>query len=67
MGLDDRLERYEVTTVPVASRRLHLVWSSPAPDEQSTPDAAADDPDETPVVSLLASYRITRVPGRAAS
>ena len=59
--LELRLERYEVTAVPSAPR-LSLIWSAPsAADELET---GADD--ETGAVALLSSYRITRVPSRAA-
>jgi hypothetical protein len=67
VGLDDRLESYEVTTVPVASRPLHLVWSAPVPGDDAGGEPAGEGGADTPVVSLLSSYRITRVPGRAAS
>ena len=59
--LELRLERYEVTAVPAATR-LSLIWCAPSVDDEL--ETGADD--ETGTVALLSSYRITRVPFRAA-
>lgn len=61
MDLQERLGGYEVTAVPVGRASLSLVWS-----EREEP---VDD-DVRPTfgaLALLDDYRITRVPGRAAS
>ena len=66
--LELRLERYQVTTVPAGSH-LRLVWSAPdapASDGSAPGGVVEDDADETGTVALLSSYRITRVPSRAA-
>lgn len=69
MGLADRLESYEVTTVPGTRPRLRLAWSAPGDDDGSTDaDAIAVTNDarggnDGPVVRLLSAYRITLVPG----
>lgn len=59
--LEQRLERYQVTAVPAAPR-LSLIWCAPAAGD----DVDAEPGDETGTVALLSSYRITRVPSRAA-
>ena len=65
MDLQERLGGYEVTAVPSGRPALALVWAESA----DAVDAAGCD-DTAPsfgVLALLDDYRITRVPGRAAS
>lgn len=68
MSLRERLDGYEVTVVP-GPARLRLAWSV-----AQHPADHADDLEEAPPrgeesasLALLGSYRITRVPVRAAS
>lgn len=63
MDLQQRLGDYEVTTVP-GRKRLRLLWSAAAVDDEPLVPEADEGP---PAIALLASYRITRVPARAAS
>ena len=56
MNLQEQLDDYEVTTVPTPPA-LTLVWSEA--------DQVADDPDST--LTVLADYRVSRVPGTRAS
>lgn len=69
MGLADRLESYEVTTVPTTRPRLRLAWSAADEDEATAGDTRVDltadlrDGNDGPVVRLLSAYRITLVPG----
>ncbi len=64
MDLRARLDRYEVTVVPLRRGGLTVVWSEPddeaepSPDERARPGAA---------LAILDEYRITRIPSRAAS
>lgn len=64
MSLQQRLDDYEVTVVP-GSPRLRLAWSvadePPGACTPTTPDA-----EESGWIDLLESYRITRIPVRAA-
>jgi hypothetical protein len=60
VDLRARLDRYEVTAVP-SRQELHLVWSEPEEALSPEPPAA------TSAIAILADYRITRVPARAAS
>ena len=70
MGLADRLESYEVTTVPAARPRLRLAWSA-ADDEATADDARVEVTTDArggngaTVIRLLSAYRITLVPGRS--
>lgn len=71
MDLQERLDGYEVTAVPPREVALTLVWCD-APGLGAAEDEA-DDADEVaevdadPVLTILDDYRITRIPGRAAS
>ncbi|MBW3614402.1 MAG: hypothetical protein KY439_03715 [Actinobacteria bacterium] len=60
--LGERLERYEVTSLP---RRpaLRLLWSPAGAGEDD--EAVPSEP--PPPLAILVAYRITRVPVRAAS
>lgn len=62
VDLHERLGGYEVTAVPQGRPPLSLVWS--------VPDESDHEEGREPCVGVLAlldDYRITRVPGRAAS
>ncbi len=63
MDLHERLEGYEVTSLP---RRppLRLLWAAAAGGEDD--DVVVLDPAEAPF-AILGAYRITQVPARAAS
>lgn len=65
MDLQERLEGYTVTVVP-GRERLRLLWSVASElttdDEPGAPEVGA-----SATISLLDTYRITRVPARAAS
>jgi hypothetical protein len=69
VDLEQRLASYEVTAVPAHSlrTRLRLIWSAPAGPQEPEGDAATDPPDARSKLAILADYRITRVPSRAAS
>ena len=71
MELDERLGTYEATRPPsplTAAARLRLVWTAPDGDGDAVAEAAGQDlSDDATILPLLAHYRITRVPARAAS
>jgi hypothetical protein len=62
VDLRERLDGYEVTAVPVSVPHLTVVWSEAGGDEVEGEPMATHG-----VLALLDDYRITRVPGRAAS
>lgn len=64
MDLRERLDDYEVTAVPPREVALTLVWSE-APDTPEVDDVVEAEPH--PGLTILDDYRITRIPGRAAS
>lgn len=64
MDLRARLDRYEVTVVPPRRSPLTLVWSEP---DDATDASAAGLGGQGAVLAILNDYRITRIPGRAAS
>lgn len=61
MDLRERLDDYEVTAVPPRLPALSLVWSEAEPDDDGVGSGTAG------VLMILDDYRITRIPGRAAS
>lgn len=68
MDLQERLGGYEVTAVPHGRTALALVWSvSTDSVEDGDVDVEGGPPPTFGVLALLDDYRITRVPGRAAS
>ena len=62
VDLHERLGGYEVTAVPQGRPPLSLVWSVP----EDGDDGEGQEP-MLGALALLDDYRITRVPGRAAS
>ena len=65
MDLQERLDDYEVTAVPPRVPSLSLVWSEPVEMPEASPTEPEDGVDRG--FALLDDYRITRIPGRAAS
>ena len=63
MDLQERLGGYEVTALPQGRPPLALVWS----ERDHVVDEVDDAPPGLGALALLDDYRITRVPGRAAS
>jgi len=67
VDLRARLDGYEVTAVPPRRSPLTLVWSEPDDEAEDCPRDGDRRGAVLAVLAVLDDYRITRIPGRAAS